>query len=198
MSPSSKSAKEELRRALREDASRHDHADRERESARICARIKEQPIWPSSKSVLFFWPMPGEPDLRPLVAEALKSGKTVAFPKYLPESSCYAAVRITAVETDMVSGQFGIAEPASGSPDLQLKVLDLIFVPGIGFSFDGARLGHGKGHYDRLLSRVTGTRCGVAFDWQMIRELPSEAHDVRLDCVVTPSLWRQLSNRPAI
>lgn len=158
--------------------------------------------------------MLGEPDLLPLCHEALRSGKIVAFPKFIsaltsppsplnvrlassPQEGCYSAVQILDLQKDLAPGQFGIPEPASNLPKSTLNVLDLIFVPGIGFNFDGARLGRGKGYYDRLLSTISGIRCGVAFDWQIAAELPCEAHDIRLDCVVTPSQWRNITDQPA-
>src|SRR5205823_2299484 len=77
------STKEALRKQLRQQASKYEPEERRRESARICAQITAQPIWKSSKSILFFWPMPGEPDLLALCDEALRSGKIVAFPKFV-------------------------------------------------------------------------------------------------------------------
>ena len=207
MSSPAHPTKETLRQQLRQEASRHDRAEQTRESSRICAQIIAEPIWKSAKSILFFWPMPGEPDLLPLCREALRLRKTVAFPKFSSSLSptgaegrgegVYTAVQISDLERDMAPGQFGIPEPASNPPQRTLNVLDLILVPGIGFSFAGARLGRGKGYYDRLLSTISGIRCGVAFDWQIAAELPSEAHDIRLDCVVTPSQWRDITDQPA-
>jgi len=228
--------KEALRQQLRNEASRHDHAEQARESSRIRAQIAAQAIWKSAKSILFFWPMPGEPDLLALCDEALRSGKIVAFPKFVsslstsakaaedcrtPKASplrgasdprasvldcgsplplsgegAYIAVQVSDLKRDMVLGQFGIPEPASNPSQSTLNVLDLIFVPGIGFTFAGARLGRGKGYYDRLLSTISGIRCGVAFDWQIVADLPCEAHDIRLDCVVTPSQWRNITDQP--
>jgi len=195
MNPPTAPTKEALRQQLRKEASRHDVPELERESSRMCTVIAAQPIWKSAKSILFFWPVPGEPNLLALCREAIKSGKIVAFPKFQGSSGGYTPVQVSDLERDMAAGQFGIPEPVSGA--LTLKVLDLIFVPGVGFSFAGVRLGRGKGYYDRLLSTISGIKCGVAFDWQIAAELPSEAHDIRLDCVVTPSQWRNVSDQPA-
>lgn len=196
MSAISQASKEKLRQILRQKASAHRAEEQAFASAQICDRIKDQPLWQSSKSVLFFWPMASEPDLRALCKEALQAGKAVAFPKYVADSQCYNAVAIRDLQKDLVAGRFGIAEPALSSPELLLKVLDLIFVPGLAFSFDGVRLGRGKGYYDRLLSQVAGTRCGVSYDWQIAESLPTEPHDIRLDCLVTPSRWFEITRRP--
>ena len=196
MSASSHGSKEKLRQVLREKASTHGVEEQAIASAKICAHIKAHPLWQSSKSVLFFWPMANEPDLRTLCNEALQAGKVVAFPKYFADSRSYSSVAIRNLEQDMAAGRFGIPEPALSSPELLLKVLDLILVPGLAFSFDGVRLGRGKGYYDRLLSQIAGTRCGVGYDWQIADSLPNEPHDIRLDCLVTPARWHDITTGP--
>jgi 5-formyltetrahydrofolate cyclo-ligase len=65
----------------------------------------------------------------------------------------------------------------------------LVLVPGVAFDSHGRRLGRGKGFYDQLLAFVRGTKCGVAFDEQIVPEIPIEPHDVRLNCILTPTRW---------
>ncbi len=65
--------------------------------------------------------------------------------------------------------------------------LDVVVVPGLAFSPDGHRLGRGRGHYDRFLVGV-GPHClrvGVGFSEQLVADMPTAAHDVRLDAVIT-------------
>jgi len=188
-------AKEQLRRQLRAENKRPE-AEWAEASKQIALRIKEHPVWRKSRSVLFYAALAGEPDLRGLCHEALKSGKIAGFPRYVEATDSYVAFQVAEPLQELVPGRFGVAEPHLSCAELPLNVLDLIFVPGIGFTFAGARLGRGKGYYDRLLSTISGIRCGVAFDWQIVAELPSEAHDIRLDCVVTPSQWRNITDQP--
>jgi len=77
-------SKEALRQKIRQEQALHGEPERKLDSARICALIREQPVWKSSRSVLFFWPLATEPDLRPLCQEAIGSGKIVAFPNTCP------------------------------------------------------------------------------------------------------------------
>lgn len=71
--------------------------------------------------------------------------------------------------------------------DLDPTVLDVVVVPGLGFTRDGHRLGQGGGHYDRFLPRLRADclTIGVAFAEQVVDELPVEDHDVTVDVVVT-------------
>jgi 5-formyltetrahydrofolate cyclo-ligase len=66
---------------------------------------------------------------------------------------------------------------------------DVVVLPGLAFTRAGDRLGQGGGWYDRFLTAVRAdcTNIGVGFDVQLVDDLPIEAHDVRLDCVVTES-----------
>ena len=189
MSENPNFAKESLRRELRAENRRRD-AERSAASGQIVLRLKEQPLWKNSRSILFFSLLPGEPDLRTLCQEAIASGKAVAFPRYIEATDSYRAFQITDSCHDFMPGKFGIPEPNSSCAELPLNKLDFVLVPGLGFSLSGARLGRGKGYYDRLLASVSAVRCGVAFDWQIVAELPIEPHDILLDCLVTPSLWR--------
>lgn len=88
-------------------------------------------------------------------------------------------------EADLETGPFGVLQPAASAQAIQP---DLLFVPLIGFTDTGARLGQGGGHYDRWLAEHSDTRTiGLAWDCQLVDELPQEAHDRPLDAVVTPT-----------
>ena len=162
---------------------------RERGSAQVCAQLQEQELWMAAKSALLFAPMPGELDIWPLVTEALARGCEVLLPRFSAGSRDYEACHITNAQADVRVGYFGIREPNADCARTKLSAVDLILVPGVAFDRQGHRLGRGKGYYDRLLKTVRGLKCGVGFDEQLVEEIPVEAHDVRLDFVVTPSRW---------
>jgi 5-formyltetrahydrofolate cyclo-ligase len=91
-------------------------------------------------------------------------------------------------ESDLVPGPFGLRQPGPRAPAL---VPDVLFVPLIGFTASGSRLGQGGGHYDRWIAERPGAlRVGMAWDVQLIEPedaLPLEPHDMALDCIVTPT-----------
>ncbi|HTG44362.1 MAG TPA: 5-formyltetrahydrofolate cyclo-ligase, partial [Verrucomicrobiae bacterium] len=70
-----------------------------------------------------------------------------------------------------------------------LNRLDFVLVPGVAFDSTGRRLGRGRGFYDQLLAGVTGIKCGVALDEQIVEKLPTEAHDIAMDYILTPTRW---------
>ena len=188
-------AKAALRKEFRERLKNLSAEQLSTGSARIRRRLAERPIWHAAQSVLFYVPTPAEPDLWPLVAEALNQGKSVALPRYAPTHQTYTACLIGDASRDLGPGRFGILEPTPGCPVFSLKQLDLALVPGIGFSLGGCRLGRGKGYYDRLLSGLSAFKCGVAFECQVADELPVEPHDVRLNCILTPERWHEVAGQ---
>ena len=158
-------------------------------STKACGLLEKQGLWRESGSILFYAPLAGELDIWRLVGDSLAAGKTVALPRFDPGSRRYIACRIQKLGEDIRQGQFGIREPADHCVEIELSRMELVLVPGVAFDPSGHRLGRGKGFYDRLLAEARGTLCGVAFDEQIVAEIPVEAHDVHLDYVLTPSRW---------
>jgi 5-formyltetrahydrofolate cyclo-ligase len=178
-----------LRNSAREQLCSLTPPQRESAGQAICARLTALPAWQTTTMILLFVPRHDEPDIWPLAMEARQAGKRIALPRFVAASGSYEAAEISDPAADMVPGKFGILEPRADCKVADLKRLDLVLVPGLAFDRHGYRLGRGKGFYDRLLAAVSGRTCGVAFDAQMISAIPVEPHDIRLNCILTPSLW---------
>ena len=71
------------------------------------------------------------------------------------------------------------------TPELTPKNVNLAIIPAVGFDVHGNRLGRGGGFYDRLLSKLKCPKIGVCFDLQIVDSLPVEAHDAKVDLIVT-------------
>ncbi len=151
--------------------------------------LLSSPYWQQAQRILMFYPLNDEPDIAPLLEQALAAGKTIALPRYNSSLGVYEAALIRNLTEDLVPGRFGVREPSPNCPALPLNQLDLTLVPGIAFDPSGRRLGRGKGFYDRLLPGTTGMTLGLAFDWQESDALPTEPHDVELDAILTPTRW---------
>ena len=185
-------AKIALRRLVGERMGRMPGEVRDKASAQARALLAAQPLWQRARSVLFYAPLPGELDVWPLLSVALRASKKVALPRFDQQTKAYAACQVQNPETDLQAGRFGIREPGEQCPRMAPGVLDLILIPGVAFDAQGGRLGRGKGYYDQLLEVTQGRRCGVAFDEQTVEKIPCEAHDARMDCLLTPTRWIEL------
>jgi len=186
-------SKADLRRKLRAIAREHSAAERARDSSAVCERLRMQRVWREARAILFYHPMADEPDIQPLIAEALDAGKIAGLPRYSADEGRYEACEVRDLALDLRPGNYGIHEPSSECSIFDLKKLDLILAPGIGFALNGLRLGRGKGYYDRLLADTPAFKCGVAFDWQLAVEISSEPHDIRLNSIVTPTRWHEVT-----
>ena len=177
-----------LRAAVRERLQRLSASQRAPAAIQACTLLAGQKAWRDSQSVLLFAPLPDELDIWPLVEMAFEMRKTVSLPRFDSDNGTYLACKIGDPLRDLIPGRFGIREPARACVPIS-EGLDLILVPGLAFDLRGHRIGRGGGYYDRLLERVPGKRCGVAFDEQIVQAIPMEPHDLKMDYVLTPTRW---------
>jgi 5-formyltetrahydrofolate cyclo-ligase len=176
-----------LRKEIRAALQKISPAARNAASAQICARLKGESFWQNAASVLFFAPLPDEPDVWPLLEETITGAKIAALPRFDPADQTYVACRLQNPRGEIAIGQFGIREPKAGCVEIPLSRLDLILVPGVAFDASGRRLGRGRGYYDRLLAETTGLKCGVTFDEQIVDVVPAGAHDQQMNFILTPT-----------
>jgi 5-formyltetrahydrofolate cyclo-ligase len=167
-------------------------------SRQLRAVLAQQALWRNARAVLFYAPLADEPDIWPLLEDALAAGRTIALPRFQAEQGAYVACQITRTDSDLQPGRFGIREPRETCPIIPLNRLDLVLVPGVAFDLKGQRLGRGKGYYDRLLAIHDGPACGVAFDQQIVDQVPGGPHDVRLSAILTPTRWHEVTRPRAV
>jgi len=116
-----------------------------------------------------------------------ESGHPIALPRFSNREAPMEFARHSDPfgETDLEQGAFGMMQPLADAPT---EKPDVLFVPLVGFTADGERLGQGGGHYDRWLAEHPETiAIGMAWDVQLTETLPSEPHDRSLAAVVTPT-----------
>jgi 5-formyltetrahydrofolate cyclo-ligase len=191
-------AKTALRRSVRDGLKKMTPDELVAASEAACSRLEEQAIWQRAQSVLFYAPLPGEINIWRLFTDAQRAGKTVLLPRYDSAAKVYVACHVVDAERDLRAGQFGIREPHESCEKISSNRLDLTLVPGIAFDLDGHRLGRGKGFYDQLLVALQGPTCGVAFDQQIVGSVPTEPHDIRLSCILTPTRWHYVNGPRAV
>lgn len=193
MNPAIHDLKRDIRNSTREKFrtfSEEQIRARSRDAARI---LLDRPEWNSAKHLLGYLALKDELELSAILKAAFSDGKTVALPRYLPETGCYGAAVLPEKEgfATLSFGRFGVLEPAAAAPILPLNQLDFVLVPGVAFDPSGKRLGRGKGFYDRLLAETNNSciKCGVALDEQLVAAIPAESHDVSMNFILTPTCW---------
>jgi 5-formyltetrahydrofolate cyclo-ligase len=181
--------KKKIRGEVKELLLRMTPEARREQSLAVCNKLKGSSLWKNSERVLAYAPMNCEVNIWNLVIKGIGSGKIIALPFYVKECDIYEARIVRDLNKDIVKGKLGIREPDEKCEKIGFDEFDLILVPGVAFSRNGYRLGRGKGYYDRMLVEVKGIKCGICFECQFGWEVPVEPHDVKLDCIITPSLW---------
>ncbi|MDR1931679.1 MAG: 5-formyltetrahydrofolate cyclo-ligase [Spirochaetales bacterium] len=152
------SEKQRLRGRMKQSLKLLGAADIKEKSGRLCACLAAADFWPGMPAVAAFLPLPGEPDPRPLLEQALREGKTLLLPALDGESLVFH--KVSGLATDLVLHAYGMLQPAPYLPRVECSGFsEIVFlVPGLAFSRDGGRLGRGKGFYDRFFHRLTADR----------------------------------------
>lgn len=154
-------------------------------SAKIVARLEAHPAMKVAKSVAVFWPIEArhEVDLRPLDASLRARGVAVAYPAIDADTNVMT-FRFVADTASLAELGFGFLEPPLDAETA--TTLDVIIVPALAIDPTGQRIGYGAGYYDRTLPRFpSAVTIGVAFDWQLIAEVPVTEGDVAVAWIVT-------------
>jgi 5-formyltetrahydrofolate cyclo-ligase len=134
-----------------------------------------------------FFPIRSEADIRPLMARLKARGARLCLPVVMDRETIVFRELVAGAE--LVDTGFGTRGPG---PEAEVLDPDLLLVPLSAFDAKGNRIGYGAGHYDRAIARLREKGrhprlIGIAFDCQEVAEVPDEAHDVRLEAVLTES-----------
>ena len=168
----------------------------ERRHARSLAAtslLTASPEFQTARVVMIYLSTPHEPDTSTLALRCWQQGKLVAVPKVSWDQRRMLPVEINSLgdEQMTVTGP-GIREPRAGNP-MPVSMIDLVVVPGLGFTVTGHRIGRGMGFYDRFLGQrdFHGVSCGFAYEDQIVPELPVTDHDVSMAMLATDGAIRR-------
>ena len=179
--------KAELRkrmRALRKTAPADACAQR---SVKIVRALEAHPVVAAALRVALFWPIEErhEVDLRALDASLRARGARVAYPTIDPETH---AMTFRFADADaLVEAGFGFREPPASAPAAVRGEIDVIVVPALAIDPTGHRIGYGAGYYDRTIPAFAppAATIAVAYDYQLIAEVPVTDGDVAVQWIVT-------------
>lgn len=181
----------ELKKSIREQAhaNRKAQADKEELSQKICETFAALPEFSAAGTVMVYIDVRTEVRTRQNLPALLKSGKRIVVPYCVDKE--LELFRLEDMD-ELAIGMYKILEPKnelreSAAKRVDVKELDLIMVPGVAFDRRGARMGHGFGYYDKLLehARADAPLVALAFECQLFPEIPTQAHDVFMDKIVT-------------
>jgi 5-formyltetrahydrofolate cyclo-ligase len=183
-------AKQALRERMRALRSAHSAKVRTERSLRIVERVTSLPQFRAAKAIALFAPRleGGEVDVRPLDEAARAQHKQVYYPTVeRRDGRDFTALAEVRDADELVVRGRRFAEPPESAPRAGRGEVDLVVVPALAVAASGHRLGYGGGFYDSMLPDFCppAVAVAVAFDFQLVAELPAEPHDVPCAFVVT-------------
>ena len=151
-------------------------------SSRIERLLFALPEFRAARTVMFYASFRTEVETGPMIRRAIDEGKRVVLPKVKGKELALYAIRD--FDQDVAPGAWDIPEPVNGKP-VDVRSVDIINMPGAVFDEGGNRLGYGAGFYDRLLADYHGATVALAFELQIVPEVPAAQHDVPVKRIVT-------------
>ena len=146
-----------------------------------------------ARTIMFYITKNNEVETKSTIELALRKEKTVCAPCTDRNNHRLHPAIIKNLGMDLQKGSFGVLEPHKKAA--RPKKIDLIITPGIAFDINGYRLGWGKAYYDRFLEDIGNTsKIGLAFDFQIVNELPVDSHDIPMDKVITEKRIIKMTN----
>ena len=168
--------------------------DKDRVSQLAVEKLVQLPEYAAAQTVLWYLDCRSELRTRHMLPAALASGKRIIVPYCTVDETGANKLGLWWLQSmdELIIGKWKILEPPRerwGEPgkELEPEEMDLVIVPGVGFSREGGRMGNGQGYYDRLLARVRPDcpLIGLGYECQLFDDLVVGPHDVFMDKVVT-------------
>ena len=175
--------KQELRTLLLTKRLKQLPEKKEINDKKIIEHIISLPEFINANQILFYIPIQGEVDLTHIFEE-YKNEKEFALPRMIYSSKDLDLYKINNMD-DLEKGTYDIPEPKKDLKEIKPEDIDLVLLPGIGFGLDGHRIGYGEGFFDKLLKKIPALKIGIAYEFQIVENVPAEDHDIPVNMIIT-------------
>lgn len=133
------------------------------------------------QNVLIYLQINNEVDTKSIINYLKRHKKRVCLPKFLKGKWIIVQFKNWG---QLQPGPFRILQP-NDNQVINVEKIDVAIIPGVAFDKNGARLGFGKGVYDKLLKDFSKPKIGLGYDFQIIDPIPMKKHDLVMDIIVT-------------
>jgi len=174
--------KKQLRIELKQRRSELSESSRKEKSQQIVQFLHEIDEFNQAKSLFCYISYLSEVETSSLISGILEQNLALSVPKIMGKTEMLA-IPLTDL-SDLEPDKMGILTPRSSQATSDS--FDIAITPGVGFTVRGERLGYGRGYYDRWFSKnKVKIKIGIAFEVQIVGELPLEETDMPLDILIT-------------
>lgn len=181
----------DVKKTIRDEAHANRRAQESKDalSEAICEKFTALDEVAAARSVMVYIDVRAEVRTRHHLPKLLGGDKRIVVPYCVRD-----ILELFLLESvdELAVGTYKILEPKPELRDLpgkrvDVEELDVIMVPGVAFDRRGARMGHGFGYYDKLLehARADAPLVALAFECQIFPEIPTQAHDIFMDKIIT-------------
>ena len=180
-----------IRKQIRQARQQLSSSQQQQAAKALSQQFLNLPELLNSQHIAVYLHNDGEIATAELINSLWQLGKSVYLPVLHPFTSGYLLFQHYQPNTLLTSNKYGIAEPILSCQDIKVVAeLDLILTPLVAFDAQGQRIGMGGGFYDRTFADqplAQRRMIGLAHDCQQVACIPTEAWDVPLPMVLTPS-----------
>ena len=149
-------------------------------SEKIHENLKKISSYTNSQNIACYFPIGSEVNTHDVMLNILKQGKNLLLPRIVDNNiQFYIVSNLEKLER----GSFEIMEPKDSCE--KAKKIDCVLIPTVGVSKLGVRLGYGYGYYDRFLSSTDAVKISLTYSKQIVKSIPSDSHDIKIDWIVT-------------
>lgn len=157
----------------------------------IAENIFSTKAFQDSEVIHLYYPINNEVDTRKIIEKTWENGKKVIMPRTDFQNHRIINYQVTSY-SQLETTSFNMLEPIISQPVYD-KDPDLVLVPGVAFDTRCNRMGYGGGFYDRFLSETDSFKIALCYNLQLLEELPTEDHDVKMDMIITEDKIMQRS-----
>lgn len=143
-------------------------------------------IYKNAKRIFIYVSYKNEVDTKNIIRYSLSEKKQIYVPKTFKEEKSMKAININSLD-ELIVDNYSILEPKVVDKNHKEVEFDLIIMPAVSFDKKGNRIGYGAGYYDRYISKLDYDiiKIGLAYDFQIVHNIDSEEHDVKVDYIIT-------------
>ena len=187
--------KRSLRKELKSKINLMSEELKRNESSLVLQKLLSSKVYQQSSRISVYLSMPSEVNTTPILTNIFSHNKACYVPLYTEDSMKMVRLKDMDDYNSLPLTSWNIKQPTENDireVALESGGLDLIILPGLGFTKDGQRIGRGKGYYDSYLVRhfeKIGKKpytIGLAFATQICNEIPCNDNDVKLDMILHP------------
>ncbi|MCD6184596.1 MAG: 5-formyltetrahydrofolate cyclo-ligase [Deltaproteobacteria bacterium] len=163
-------------------------SDLENKTKAIENRLFEFANFLESNIILLYINNLNEVNTEQIIARSLQLKKIVILPVFGTKKNQVTLMKIDNVATNLKIGPMGLMVPDPAKCKVvPVKCIDIAIIPGLAMDEKGSRIGSGDGCYDKLIPQlpITTRKVGIAFEEQILKQLPTESHDKHVDIIIT-------------